>query len=452
MNPGWLEITTYPPLHVGSLHHSASHQTLSVNETPGPSTHDHSRYEVSARCRAGAHEHKGHIPTSLPQAQARRHQPTTWKTPMDNMHAPNLAAKSLDLQTREIFNTLVSTILFPATYAAFYRRVDQDIIAFVRDDRRAQCPDIEWLVRCYATWYLAKKHNDEDKLAESRYIYSVLLRYLRLSLDDPRRRTADTTFATALLLAVYEVLDGCNPDGWLVHMTGIKELLRLRGPGAHFRGIGRTLFLACRGFFIAEAFANREGCILAEPDWVDISARAFEREERAGRGSTLVSIIDQAYREAIYVPGLVSQARGIIQLDGGAVHESLSKGALCTQIKRIRGALQTLGRQLNRISSRAASKSGGLVDSRYTASIARYNLQGVCAIEALLDQVLPTLDAANPSTTQALCGGSVPISPSVCRRVLVGGAYTETDSSLLVRGSLDDMFLSMGAMAICMDR
>ncbi|BCS27104.1 uncharacterized protein APUU_60152A [Aspergillus puulaauensis] len=359
---------------------------------------------------------------------------------MDNIHAPNLAAKSLDLQTREIFNTLVSTILFPATYAAFYKRVDQDIIAFVRDDRRAQCPDIEWLVRCYATWYLAKKHNDEAKLAESRYIYTVLLRYLRLSLDDPRRRTADTTFATALLLAVYEVLDGCNPDGWLVHMTGIKELLRLRGPAAHFRGIGRTLFLACRGFFIAEAFVNQEGCILAEPDWVNMSARAFEREERVGRGSTLVSIIDQAYREAVYVPGLVAQARGAIQLDGGVIQESLSKGALCTQIRRIRGALQTLTRQLNRSSNRVASRSGaGLVDSRYTASIARYNLQGVRAIEALLDQVLPTLDAANP-TTQAVCGRSVSIYPSVCRRVLAGG------------GSLDDMFLSMGAMAICMDR
>jgi hypothetical protein len=71
---------------------------------------------------------------------------------MDSIRAPNLAAKSLDLQTREVFNTLVSTVIFPATYAAFYKRVDQDVVAFVRDDQRAQCPAMEWLVRCYATW------------------------------------------------------------------------------------------------------------------------------------------------------------------------------------------------------------------------------------------------------------------------------------------------------------
>ncbi len=375
---------------------------------------------------------------------------------MDNTRAPNLAAKSLDLQTREIFNTLVSTILFPATYAAFYKRVDQDIIAFVRDDRRAQCPDIEWLVRCYATWYFAKKHNDEEKLAESRYIYSVLLRHLRVSLDDPRRRTADTTFAMALLLAVYEVLDGCNPDGWLVHMTGIKELLRLRGPAAHFRGFGRTLFLACRGFFIAEAFATQKECILAEPDWVNVSARAFEREERVGRGSALVSIMDQAYREAVHVPGFVAQARSIAELDEGVFHESVSNATLCAQIKRVRGALQTLTRQLDRISSRESSKqSKGLDDSRYTASIARYNLQGVCAIDTLLDQVLPMLDASNSPTPQAPCSGSVSISTSLSRRALVDGADAEAEadySGLLARGNLDDMFLSMGAMAISMDR
>ncbi|OJJ05756.1 hypothetical protein ASPVEDRAFT_45260 [Aspergillus versicolor CBS 583.65] len=442
MNTGRLESTAYPTLQVPSMHHLA---TFPVN--PAVSTsHEHSKYEPSA-----VHEHKGQIYVQ------KAHRPTTWKTPMDNMRAPSLAAKSLDLQTREIFNTLVSTILFPATYAAFYKRVDQDIIAFVRDDRRAQCPNIEWLVRCYATWYFAKKHNDEEKLAESRYIYGVLLRYLRVSLEDPRRRIADTTFATALLLAVYEVLDGRTPDGWLVHMTGIKGLLRLRGPAAHYRGIGRTLFLACRGFFIAEAFANQEECILAEPDWVNVSARAFEREERAGRGSTLVSIIDQAYREAVLVPGLVAQARSI-RLDDG-VRESESKAALCTQIKHVQGALQTLTRQLNRISSREEAKTGGpgraregFIDSRYTASIARYNLQGLCAIEALLDQVLPMLDAAKPPTKQDICSRPVSTSPSLRRQVPAGAAQAETDSSLLERGNLDDMFLSMGAMAICMDR
>ncbi|KAL4915978.1 hypothetical protein BDW62DRAFT_212278 [Aspergillus aurantiobrunneus] len=413
------------------------------------------------------HHDEHHLQTYeyLENAVARRSASATIvsRALMDDLRAPNLAAKSLDLQTREIFNTLVSDILFPATYAAFRRRVDQDIIAFVRDDRRAQCPAMEWLVRCYAAWYFAKLHNDEAKLSESRYIYGVLLRYIRNVLDDPRKRTADVTLAIALLLGIYEVLDGSSPEGWLVHMKGIKELLRQRGAAAHFKGFGRTLLLACRGFFIAEAFVNQESCILAEPDWVDLNAKAFEREDRVGRGSKLVSLLDHTYREIVLVPGLVAQVRAAVDPDleehnsDGLPLETPCIHELRMQIQRSRGALRRLRRRLSSaIGSDELMAPHGInkqfVESRYAALIARYNLQGLHAVGALLDQVFHMLETKSPSDSKGVGTGPVRISPSVRREVKMADVFEEpVGADVLAPGSLDDMFLTMGAMTISTD-
>ncbi|KAL4932006.1 uncharacterized protein BDV17DRAFT_288098 [Aspergillus undulatus] len=374
---------------------------------------------------------------------------------MDDIRAPNLAAKSLDLQTREVFNTLVSSILFPATYAAFYRRVDQDIIAFIRDDQQAQCPVMEWMVRCYATWYFAKQHNDDEKLSESRYVYGVLLQYFRrILLDDPRKRTADVTFTIAILLCIYEVLDSSAPDGWLVHIRGAKELLRQRGAAGCFSGFGRTILLACRGFFVGEALVSGEGCILAEPDWADINARAFEREEKAGRGSKLVTVVDQTYREIVRAPGLVAQARAVVDPGSGQGqgHEA-EASVLRAEIQRSRGVLRRLMRRLACVSGMDATVtlepttprekvSGLYLDHRYTPLIARYNLRGVCAVEALLGQAYSMLDKKRHNSSKNGNYSLTTISARICHDNTVREGLGEPP------GSLDDLFLSLGAMTI----
>ncbi|KAL4936394.1 hypothetical protein BDV06DRAFT_227937 [Aspergillus oleicola] len=393
-----------------------------------------------------------------------------WKPSMDDTLAPTLAAKSLDLQTREVFNTLVSSILFPATYAAFYRRVDQDIIAYVRDDQRAQCPVMEWMVRCYVTWYFGKRHNDDEKLNESRYIYGVLLQYFRrMMLSDERKRTAEVTFTAAILLGIYEVLDGRDAEGWLIHMRGAKELLRLRGPNAFLGGFGRTVMLACRGFFVGEAFVSGEECILAEADWVHINARAFEREERAGRGSRLVTVVDQAYREIVRAPGLVARARTLVDKksngdNGGDNGNDIGvqvETDLCTEIRRSRAALRRLMQRLARVSCMDIALtsepeiprdkvSGLYLDPGYALLIARYNLRGVCAVEALLGQAHSMVKASEQKGTEMESVKAMRISSRIRHGIKVEGEHAKVENlSMVAPGSLDDFLLSMGAMTIC---
>ncbi|KAL4790972.1 hypothetical protein BDV19DRAFT_393584 [Aspergillus venezuelensis] len=400
----------------------------------------------------------------LPRGITRYRHSNIWRPPMDSTLAPTLAAKSLDLQTRETFNTLVSTILFPATYAAFYRRVDQDIIAYVRDDQRAQCPVMNWMVRCYATWYFGKLHRDQDKMEESRYIYGVLLQYFRrMMIGDDRRRTAEVTFTIAILLGIYEVLDGRDSGGWLVHMRGAKELLRLRGANAFLSGFGRTIMLACRGFFVGEAFFSGEECILAQEEWVDMNARAFEREERAGRGSKLVTVVDQAYREIVRAPGLVARVREVVDEKPNGDDGNEAEAELRTHIRRSRTNLRRLMRRLACVSGMDVtvtsepetpreSVSGLYLDPSYVPLIARYNLRGVCAVEGQLGQALMILNERKHN----LAGGAnnrLGITSSLVRHDFRAGSRFDEDknSDSINPGSLDDLLLSMGAMTICIN-
>ncbi|KAJ0372865.1 hypothetical protein COL922a_014290, partial [Colletotrichum nupharicola] len=98
-----------------------------------------------------------------------------------------------------MFNTSLCSVLIPETYAAFSKRLDQDIVAFSRDDQATQCPPIQWVVRCYATWHLATLHSDAGLRAQSRYIYGGLLRYMRVALEDARKATCQTTLLLTIL-------------------------------------------------------------------------------------------------------------------------------------------------------------------------------------------------------------------------------------------------------------
>ncbi|KAL3459364.1 hypothetical protein BJX64DRAFT_205813 [Aspergillus heterothallicus] len=399
-----------------------------------------------------------------------RHLPSlqVWQIPNDTIRAPTLAAKSLDLQTREMFNTSLCTVLIPATFAAFSKRVDQHIIDFIRDDQRAQCPPIEWTVRCYATWHLATLHSDADLLAQSRYMYGVLMRYVQSALDDPRKRSSEITLIVAFLLGIYEVVDGTSPGAWLVHIRGAKEILRRRGAAAHLDGFSRTIVLSCRAFLIAEAFAGCRECLLAEGEWVDVNARAFEREDRRGRGCRLVSLIDRVYREIVQVPGLVARTRRVLEervfssssggSDGSGYGDTGVRDKLRAQIRRSQGVLKKLRRRLTCISEAEdasaptvdddSASPASLVDPKFVETITRHNIYAVCAIEELLGRLLIMLDdAKEPESSCAelklIASMVAHMSPTIC-------ISTPTPALAPVHGStaLDFLFLSLGVMAL----
>ncbi|KAJ0415827.1 hypothetical protein BJY00DRAFT_317523 [Aspergillus carlsbadensis] len=389
---------------------------------------------------------------------------SVWRLPNDTLHYPALAAKSLDLQTREIFNTSLSTVLIPATFAAFSGRLDQDIIAFIRDDQRAQCPPIEWTVRCYATWHLATTHADPALHAQSRYIYGVLLRYLRASLDDPRSATSQTTLTVAVLMGIYEVFDAASPDAWLVHIRGAKEILRRRGAAAHFSGFPRTIVFSCRAFFIAEALVSCEECFLAEGEWASVNARAFEREDRRGRGCRVVSLMDRTYREVVRVPGMVARARRVLadgQRRGGSTGLDMSRDGdggemqvasreeLRGEIQRSQAGLRRLRRALTSLSPEEATprdQDGQLIiDPAFLPAIMRYNLYAASAVEELLGRLsamladTKELDPSCPESTAV----QIRTTPRTKSPDIVSPSRASSGST-----SLDFLFLSLGVTAL----
>jgi hypothetical protein len=359
-----------------------------------------------------------------------------------------------------MFNTSMRSVLIPETFAAFHKRLDQDIIAFVRDDQRAQCPPIQWAVRCYAAWHLATVHSDDELRAQSRYIYGVLIRYQRAALEDPRKATSQTTLLLALLLAIYEVFDGSGPDAWLVHVRGAKEILKRRGAAAHFSGFARTIVFSCRAFFIAEALISCEECFLADREWASVNARAFEREDRQGRGCRLVSLIDRTYREVVKLPGLVARTKKVIGTEtrkgpaGDPVdrkvgdHEAMaSMEDLRLQIQRSQTALRKLRRGLEEMAQQDQGPQV-IIDPQYLPAIIRHILYAASAGEELLGRLTAMLADSNGAD------------PTICAEFTVIETRIPTTSranasnimspSVALNGStsLDFLFLSLGVMAL----
>ncbi|KAL3444683.1 hypothetical protein BJX65DRAFT_310682 [Aspergillus insuetus] len=381
--------------------------------------------------------------------------PSIWPLPNDTLQFPTLAAKSIDLQTREMFNTSMRSVLIPETFAAFNKRLDQDIIAFVRDDQRAQCPPIQWAVRCYAAWHLATVHSDDDLRAQSRYIYGVLIRYMRFALEDPRQATSQTTLLLALLLGIYEVFDGSSPDAWLMHIRGAKEILKRRGAAAHFSGFARTIVFSCRAFFIAEALISCEECFLAEREWASVNAKAFEREDRQGRGCMLVSLIDRTYREVVKIPGLVARTKKFLGMQtkkGGQGrvldHEAkVSWEELKIQIQRSQTTLRKLRRRLEEMEPQ---DPGGqiIIDPKYLPAIIRHILYAACSAEEVLGRLTAMLADSNESDP-AICTESRVVETRI-HSMPRTNAFNITSPSVALNGSssLDFLFLSLGVMAL----
>ncbi|KAL2842807.1 hypothetical protein BJX68DRAFT_257617 [Aspergillus pseudodeflectus] len=390
--------------------------------------------------------------------------PSIWPLPNDTLHFPTLAAKSLDLQTREMFNASLCNVLIPETYAAFSKRLDQDIVAFVRDDQRAQCPPIQWAVRCYASWHLATLHSDADLLAQSRYIYGILIRYLQSALGDPRRSTSQTTLTVALLMGIYEVFDGSSPDAWLVHIRGAKEILKRRGAAAHSSGFARTIVFSCRAFFIVEALISCEECFLAEQEWASVNASAFEREDRQGRGCRLVTLMDRTYREVVRVPGLVARTKAVLGTDinkgrGGLMADgqvgddegaaTASREELRIQIQRSRTTLRRLGRGLSSLSPEETTPKDQhgeyIVDSRFVSPIIRHNLYAASAVEESLGRLSAMLaDSKEPDPTfnePRLV--EIPSQSQTLTSDIMSPSLASSGST-----SLDFLFLSLGVMAL----
>ncbi|KAF9891046.1 hypothetical protein FE257_004981 [Aspergillus nanangensis] len=321
---------------------------------------------------------------------------------MDEAVAPNLIFEALDIQLKENFVSMID-VTFPVTYATFCRRVNPNWVSFVHHHSKAQPIALTLSFRCLSTWYLAVRHQDQEKIHASRHMYNRALRCLADLLRHPTTITSDSTLACAILLGVYEMWDGISATSWVIHARGIKTLFQLRGPEAHLDGFGRTLFTTYRSFLVVDAFQHNETCFLADPDWREMTSHALGVEERDGKGSCLGDVTENLFNEIILCPGFHKQTRDLISHGGS---ES-SRDTLISEMRRSQSVLRRLHHELilvqNDPDKAQPSPNRGEVEAPFPAHfvppITRFNLKGVDSALALLHQLLALLDADRRRTS-----------------------------------------------------
>ncbi|KAL4891219.1 hypothetical protein BDV59DRAFT_70638 [Aspergillus ambiguus] len=330
---------------------------------------------------------------------------------MDESVAPSLVMESLDLQLKEVFGNMI-TATFPVTFATFTQRVDPDWKVFVRHHATSQPLAITLCVRCLNTWYLAVQHQDKDKTTASRHMYNRALCSLNGLLRNPSMVKSDTTLACAILLAVYEMWDGVGPNSWLVHSRGVKALFRLRGPGAHLHGFGRTLFTTYRSFLVADALCHQEPCFLAETEWRQMVMESLATEERDGERSELVEVTENLFNEITFCPGFLKETRSVIaQVAPGSLRDSL-----VTRIWRSRAILQHLRQRLvilqkGDVQFRGRSRVVSSISTDFVQPITRFSLEGADSALALLGQMLVILETHKNQLLHSESTVGLPMNP-----------------------------------------
>ncbi|KAJ5091974.1 hypothetical protein NUU61_006844 [Penicillium alfredii] len=288
---------------------------------------------------------------------------------------------ALDLQQREVFGLFVDAT-FPGLYYAWSTRVDVTFMDFVRQQSDAPTDALVWGIRTLGTLHLGQQHQDSDKIACSRSMYGRGLRSLARLLQHPTTVKSDRTLGAAVLLAIYEMLDGMGHKSWLTHSNGIGTLFRYRGAEAHRDGFGRTLLISFRSFLIADALIRGEPCFLAETAWRSVIKDAVRTEGLMGKGSELGDLVEYAFEEITVCPGLVAWARAISTTKEA---DALQPQLLMKEIVRTRGRLADLHGQLEMLTCTSLDDKGlenrpdltGPIPVEVITILARFSLKGL---------------------------------------------------------------------------
>ncbi|KAK9384422.1 hypothetical protein V1515DRAFT_372336 [Lipomyces mesembrius] len=77
----------------------------------------------------------------------------------------------------------------------------------------------------------------------------------------------DDSITAGMLLSVYEMLNGSSDSSWITLISGLHELMRMRGPEAYRTGFNNTLFQSIRGMMAVHAMVVRKDTFLNSTEW-----------------------------------------------------------------------------------------------------------------------------------------------------------------------------------------
>jgi endoglycosylceramidase len=314
-------------------------------------------------------------------------------TSIDETLNPSLNGNAFEMQQKEIFFRFVDA-KFAGLYYSWSTRVDVTWMDFVRRHSVSTPNALIWSVRCLSMFYIGWIHKDRDKVASSRSMYGRGLQTLSHALQSPTAVKSDATLAAAIMLSIYEMLDGTGPQSWLTHSSGISTLLRLRGPNVHKYGFGRTQLISCRGFLVADALIRAEPCFLAEAEWRSMLQGTIIEERKSGRGSWLGDLVENAFIEIAACPGLLARTRSMVaeSRDTGVPQREL----LVIEIIRHLERLKELHDQLDLLVHGPVQNAHfqdrlelvGPIPAKIANTLARSSLRGARIAIALLEQLL----------------------------------------------------------------
>ncbi|KAF7588505.1 hypothetical protein BBP40_005641 [Aspergillus hancockii] len=232
--------------------------------------------------------------------------------PIDGTVSPSLSVTAISsLQVQVFTNFVLST--FPCYFKSTETQVPVNWVEYVVG-RRVTNSCFDWAIRACTTSYAGAVHNDQRCLDESRVLYIRSLQGLAGLLSDVSTAKSDEALAAAVVLAIYEKHHCTDADSWLKHASGIRTLMKLRGPEAHLHGFGRAMYIAYRSFLVTAALIAGEECFLQEPEWQALNKQIAAENAKLPDSSLYTDVVDRGFLEIMKIPGHVKRVRELPSL------------------------------------------------------------------------------------------------------------------------------------------
>ncbi|KAH7417884.1 hypothetical protein BKA64DRAFT_653068 [Cadophora sp. MPI-SDFR-AT-0126] len=150
--------------------------------------------------------------------------------------------------------------------------------------------------RALGTAISGRTNRDAGLISEALDLVCGGLQALRAVLGEPQNVCDVEVLAASMCFNITEVLLGTSHDGWSVHVQGIAELIRDRGPSSFVTGTAHHLFTSFRIFMLLEYMQKRKSVFLTEADWLRVP---FSMEPK----SSMQTLLDVASP----LPGLLEK-------------------------------------------------------------------------------------------------------------------------------------------------
>ncbi|KAL2787078.1 hypothetical protein BJX66DRAFT_346397 [Aspergillus keveii] len=227
---------------------------------------------------------------------------------MDEYMSPSLSAKAISAQQTQVFTNYVLAS-FPCFFRCTETRVPVNWVEYVDRRRGSMNSCFDWAVRACTAAYLGFLHDDSRYLLASQELYNRALRGLAHLVANEATAKSDEALASAITLAVFEKHNCSSPDAWLRHATGIRTLMKLRGPKAHFQGFGQAMYIVYRNFLISAALVEGETCFLEEPEWRELNEQIAAENAKLPTSSLYTDVVERGFLEVLKLPGYVKRTR-----------------------------------------------------------------------------------------------------------------------------------------------